>query len=154
MTELDELLTAPAMFAAPGGMPPFALPPRVQVQGAQLRASGSDKSPRSAAFADRQTLYVAGPMSGLPEWNFPAFFAAQEILERRGFRVLNPARHPAVEGESWESCLRRDLPDVLRADGLALLDGWWASRGARLEVQVASTLLVPCLPVNEWGVYR
>lgn len=29
-------------------------------------------------------IYIAGPMTGLPEWNFPAFHAAAMVAERQG----------------------------------------------------------------------
>lgn len=93
-------------------------------------------------------VYIAGPMTGLPEFNFPEFFRAQAYLEVRGFDVLNPARRPAVDGESWASCLRKALRDVLDADAVALLPGWETSRGAVLEVNVAASLGMPCQPLN------
>src|SRR3546814_10570753 len=39
-----------------------------------------------------KTIYIAGPMSGYPEWNYPAFFRAEYTLEREGWDVKNPAR--------------------------------------------------------------
>jgi hypothetical protein len=38
--------------------------------------------------------YIAGPMTGLPEFNFPAFHAAAASLRARGFEVENPAQRP------------------------------------------------------------
>ena len=35
-------------------------------------------------------------------------------------------------------------------DGVAMLDGWEQSRGARLERQVAEACGIPCKTVNEW----
>jgi len=48
------------------------------------------------------TIYIAGPMSGLPEFNYPAFFAAAEQLTAAGYDVLNPARPEGREGcSTW-----------------------------------------------------
>lgn len=96
-------------------------------------------------------LYVAGPMTGLPEFNFPAFFEAESMLTAAGFSVLNPARHGAGEpGMEWADYMRRDIPDVLAVDGIALLPGWELSRGACLEVHIAKTLGMPVDDVNGW----
>ena len=106
--------------------------------------------------ADRPTpvdrlLYVAGPMTGLPELNHPAFRAAAHDLAEAGYAVLDPSRHGGSEpGRTYESYLRMGLRDVLECDAVAVLDGWEMSRGARAEVGVAQALSMPVRPVAEW----
>lgn len=91
-------------------------------------------------------VYIAGPMKGLPEYNFPAFFAAEERLASLGWEVVSPARHdieldgfdPAtIQPESHEFYMRRDLPLVASCDAIAMLPGWVRSRGAMAEHYVA-----------------
>jgi hypothetical protein len=96
-------------------------------------------------------LYIAGPMTGLPEFNFPAFWGAQRALEAAGYTVRNPARHgTASTSKPWVYYMRRGLRDVTTADGVAVLDGWWRSRGAMAEVQVARVLELTVEPVGHW----
>lgn len=95
------------------------------------------------------TLYIAGPMTGIEDFNRPAFFAAEAQLRAAGFNVLNPARHQQ-SGLSWADYMRIDLVDVLNADGLALLSGWQRSKGARLEVRVAMALETPVKLAELW----
>jgi hypothetical protein len=95
-------------------------------------------------------LYVAGPMTGLPEFNRPAFFAAEASLRVVGYGVLNPARREPVEGKAWEDYLRDGLTDLLVCTGVALLPGWMDSRGARLEVSTAWALSFPVRTVDAW----
>ena len=39
-------------------------------------------------------VYIAGPMTGLPDFNYPAFNAAAAKLRALGLEVLNPAENP------------------------------------------------------------
>lgn len=97
------------------------------------------------------TLYVCGPMTGLPELNFPAFFEAERTLLDAGYTVLNPAaRAGQTKGQTWEWYLRRGIQDVTHSSGIALLPNWQQSRGARLEVIVADTLSIPKSTVGGW----
>lgn len=95
-------------------------------------------------------VYIAGPMTNLPEFNYPAFHRAAEQLDAAGYQPLNPARRGVVEGKEWSDYLREALADVVRADGIAVLPGWQNSRGARLEVHVALELGLTFLPLEEW----
>lgn len=95
-------------------------------------------------------LYIAGPMSGIADFNYPAFDQAEAHLARRGYKVLNPARRGVVKGWKWADYLRPALCDVVAADGIATLPGWARSRGASLEVHVARALGMGVRPVHEW----
>ena len=99
------------------------------------------------------TVYVAGPMTGLPDHNYPAFHAAEALLTDAGYRVLNPARNGTIPGDACAACMRLGLRQVLEADAVALLPGWEASRGARLEREVALALGLPVAPLvgGGWG---
>lgn len=97
------------------------------------------------------TLYVAGPMSGLPDFNRSAFDAAARALRGAGFRVMNPAENvPPVATPGWADFMRMSVRQVAVADGLALLPGWAASRGATLEVRIACELGIVCAPFTAW----
>lgn len=96
-------------------------------------------------------LYIAGPMTGLPEFNIPAFNATEIKLQDVGYDTRNPARHGAGEpGLEWADYMRRDIPDLLDCEGVALLPGWKNSRGARLEVHIARTLEMPVKRADDW----
>jgi hypothetical protein len=96
-------------------------------------------------------LYVCGPMTGLPQLNFPSFFEADKQLRDAGYDVLNPAdRAGRTEGKPWDWYLRRCIKDVVDSDALALLPGWRGSRGARLEHHIAQSLFMDCRSVEDW----
>jgi hypothetical protein len=88
-------------------------------------------------------IYLAGPMSGLPDWNYPAFHKAAAELRAAGHTVINPAEVNPDTTQPWESCLRACLAEVVKCDTIALLPGWEHSRGAKLEAYVAEQLKMP-----------
>lgn len=82
-------------------------------------------------------IYISGPMSGMPEHNFPAFNAEADRLSSLGYDVVNPAKLNPEPGKSWHDCMRTDLIELLSCDTIALLPGWQKSQGAHLEMHVA-----------------
>lgn len=106
-------------------------------------------------------LYLAGPMTGYPEFNFPAFDEAAAELRAVGYEVINPAEVDRALGfdprsedeytdENYHAAMRRDIPLVMKADGVALLPGWRASRGANLEHDVARAIGNQAMTVRAW----
>ena len=98
-----------------------------------------------------QRIYLAGPMTGLPNLNFPAFHAEAARLRTLGYDVISPAELPHAANNlvfetpeeyfaHWQKCMRLDLLEMLTCDSVAMLDGWTASRGASLEHRVALDL--------------
>ncbi|MBI1373332.1 MAG: DUF4406 domain-containing protein [Phycisphaera sp.] len=89
-------------------------------------------------------IYIAGPMTGLPEHNFPAFDAAARRLEKNGWEVVNPADNfGGLTSLPRASYLRIDMALLLQCDALALLPCWEDSIGARLEYLLARELDLP-----------
>lgn len=95
-------------------------------------------------------VYLAGPMTGLPQFNYPTFTATAQMLRRAGFTVLSPTENGLPPSAAWERHMRRDLRLLLDCQGVAVLPGWEASRGASLEVSVAKALSMPVRTVDEW----
>ena len=97
-------------------------------------------------------LYIAGPMTGYEQYNFPAFFDAETTLEIFGHFPVNPARND-VEIDEWDArvstdpppltgsqYMARDIPLLLDCDGIVLLAGWRDSTGACIEAFVAAMM--------------
>lgn len=85
-------------------------------------------------------IYVAGPMTGLPELNFPAFHRETAWLRAMGKEVVNPAEINADPAAKWEDCMRADIAQLVTCDGIHMLPGWEKSRGATLEHHIAVQL--------------
>jgi len=111
-------------------------------------------------------LYLAGPMSNIEHYNFPAFDAAAAQLREAGHEVFSPAEndrengfdatglkgHEAAEhGFSLRTALKQDLSWICdHAEGIALLPNAWGSKGARAELALAHALGIPYTDVPEW----
>lgn len=90
------------------------------------------------------SIYIAGPMTGLPEYNFPAFHAAADAWRAVGWDVFNPAE--SFEGRTdlaYRDYVKVDLAALRRCDAIALLPGWDGAnaRGSVWEHEVAAELL-------------
>ncbi|WP_321967641.1 DUF4406 domain-containing protein [Burkholderia cepacia] len=85
-------------------------------------------------------VYIAGPMTGHPQLNFPAFHAEAARLRALGYEVVNPAELNADPAADWLECMRTDIKHLVDCDAIAMLEGWHHSRGARLEYTIALML--------------
>lgn len=84
--------------------------------------------------------YIAGPMTGIQDLNFPAFHRAAASLCGQGFDVVNPAEINADPNAAWNQCMREDIAQLVTCDQIALLPGWERSRGATIEARLAADL--------------
>lgn len=102
--------------------------------------------------------YLAGPMSGYPQFNFPLFHRAAKELREQGLTIISPAEldTPEVQAaalastngalagpnnqiadQTWGDILAKDVKLVAdHIDGIIFLHGWDQSRGANLEAVV------------------
>ena len=112
-------------------------------------------------------VYVAGPMRGIKDFNFPAFDEASQYLRTLGAAVVNPAEHDREGGFEGigmtghedltqrddfdlKEALKWDLEQVSGSDAVAVLDGWENSSGAKAEVALAHALGVPVVPWRQF----
>jgi nucleoside 2-deoxyribosyltransferase len=90
-------------------------------------------------------LYLAGPMSGHPGHNFPAFHEGARKLRDLGYEVVSPAEMDfnADLTHPWEWYMKKDIALLCGCDGIAMLPGWQQSKGACLEHEIAQYLNMP-----------
>jgi nucleoside 2-deoxyribosyltransferase len=106
------------------------------------------------------TLYLAGPMTGYPRWNFDEFERGAALLRAAGYEVVSPAEIELAEGFDPDApvaeftladlhrVMRRDIEAVLAVDGVALLPNWENSKGAQLEAEIGRQLGLPVYTVG------
>ncbi len=93
-------------------------------------------------------VYLAGPMTGYEDHNFPAFHAAAERLRGSGLEVVNPADHGLLSGLGWSDYMRWDLVKLAGCHAVYVLPGWEKSKGASLEISIARALGMPVFTVD------
>lgn len=84
-----------------------------------------------------KTVYLSGPMTGIEDFNHPAFNDAANVLRAAGYSVINPAEINTDTSKSWEQCIRADLRELCECESICLLPGWEKSSGAHLELHMA-----------------
>lgn len=107
----------------------------------------------------QDVVYVAGPMTGRPLWNFPMFDKVTELLRQGGSEVISPAEEDRVQGfdpvldpgavpsETFMERARQwDAEQILtKATCILMLPGWENSRGARAEKALAEWKGIPVM---------
>ena len=117
--------------------------------------------------------YLAGPMTGHPQFNYPLFYEVAEKLRSEGFDITSPAEMDdpttvaaalaspdgsaedyASDGKgTWGEFLARDVRMI--ADdlgGIILLPEWYTSKGARLEAFVSMNCGYPTMIYTQDGL--
>lgn len=107
-------------------------------------------------------VYIAGPMTGYVDHNFPAFRAAAEHLRSKGYDVVSPAEmdddlgmtHEELAEKPHQWFMRRDIEVLLGCDLILFLPGWKHSKGAQGEKYVADLVGIDELVLADVDLWR
>ena len=92
----------------------------------------------------RTVIYLSGPMTGVPEFNGPAFCYYADRYRADGFKVVSPFEMDEGDhGRPYRHYLSRDMAALLGPDGVTriyMLPGWERSKGAKLERHAAEAV--------------
>lgn len=116
----------------------------------------------TAVATTLRSAYLAGPMRGIEEYNFPAFREATQWLRDQGWDVFSPAERdendPNIDHTEnvagWEGSrgldyfMAYDLKAVCETDCVICLPGWEESQGARLETVTAVEIEHPVFVIE------
>ena len=93
-----------------------------------------------------KSIYIAGPMQGVRNFNYPHFDEVASTLRLGGWRVENPveignrfgtAKEIAGDRDLLAKVIEAELDAVAKCDAIYLLKGWHNSPGAKAELAVA-----------------
>jgi hypothetical protein len=105
------------------------------------------------------TIYVAGPMRGYENYNYPAFDRCARVLREQGWTVINPAELDREAGkpmadpmafspdtnyedhEFMRTALLRDVVAICKdCTAIYMMSNWERSKGANAELALAKAL--------------
>ena len=109
-------------------------------------------------------VYIAGPMTGIPFYNFPSFDFTAELGRELGYEIVSPAEsdramgfdehHEAPTQAELRLMIINDVIALTKCDAIALLPGWGYSTGVAVELAVARFLNLPVLDAQTFEPMR
>lgn len=94
-------------------------------------------------------VYISGRMTGLPDFNFPAFHWAAAEWRNAGWEVVNPAESFHGEtGRPYSDYVDHDIDLIRGCNAIAMLKGW-DDEGARGSVWERGIAILLGLTVYE-----
>ena len=105
----------------------------------------------TANINNNQTIYLSGPMTGLPDYNREAFNMRTEAFRQAGYTVNNPAEISVTHGtsKSYGFYFKRALRMMLNSDVVYIFGDITKSNGALMELNVAKMAEMPVV----WEVF-
>jgi hypothetical protein len=86
-------------------------------------------------------IYISGKITDLPMNDVVAKFSkAKESLERQGYEVVSPLETGVPRNASWSVHVAVDIVLLIGCDAIYMLSDWESSRGATLEMKIATAV--------------
>jgi len=117
---------------------------------ARVALGRTQAEPATGSTERPALIYISGPMTDVPDHNRHAFNLAAQALRTAGWQVFNPAENGLPTEAPWAEHLRVDIKHLMDCTHVATLDGWQNSRGATLEVRVATQLGMQVSSLQHW----
>ena len=107
-------------------------------------------------FDLKKAYYLSGPMSGYVNYNFKQFEKNCLVLRAAGILLRSPHENPMPADSDnmssvklWETMMDLAFKQMKTCDGIILMKGWPASKGAKLELMRALNLKWPVYYYND-----
>lgn len=81
-----------------------------------------------------------------------AFGSAERFLLLKGFDPVNPFKNGLPDDAHWRKHMRADIALLLGCDCIYMLSGWELSKGAKLELDVASSCGIEVMFENQFNL--
>jgi len=92
-------------------------------------------------------VYISGKITGAEEEAAVLFQQAEDKLLAMGMIPLNPMKLQHLHGKTWEEFMKVDIKALLDCDAICPLENYEDSRGATLEMLIATELQLPVIKI-------
>ena len=101
----------------------------------------------------KKRVYISGAIAhhDLGE-RMEAFDHAARFLSLKGYEPVNPFENGLPAAAHWREHMRADIGLLLDCDYIYMLHGWELSKGAKLELDVASSCGIEVLFENSFNL--
>lgn len=88
----------------------------------------------------KQKIYISGMIAHMDiDERRSTFNKAADYWRSRGYEVFNPFENGLSQDTDWHEHMRCDIRALTECDIIYMLSGWEHSKGAKLELDVASS---------------
>lgn len=89
---------------------------------------------------EKNRVYISGAIAHYDiDERKEAFLNAEQRLKNMGFAPVNPFKNGLPEEAHWREHMRADIRLLLDCEYIYMLKDWELSKGAKLELDVASS---------------
>jgi len=89
---------------------------------------------------DKEKVYISGAIAHYDlEERRNAFLNAERYLSLKGFEPVNPFKNGLPDEAHWREHMKADIALLLDCQYIYMLRDWELSKGAKLELDVASS---------------
>lgn len=94
---------------------------------------------------NKTKVYISGKITGLSDLNAPSFNRVENELIKKGYEPFNPIKIKGENDWQWEDYMKPCITALMSCDYIYMIDGWETSKGAMLEMYIASLLNIPAV---------
>lgn len=91
----------------------------------------------------KHKIYLSGKITGMETEAKYVFAAAEEKLKKEypDSKIINPMKlDHSQHNKSWEAYMKVCIIELCKCDMIAMLPNWQDSRGANMELEIATQL--------------